>query len=272
MESLAERAERELNEILSRYAAGEAEVVQTYFERDHTPAEYAEMLRRQMGREIFVVARLARAQTMAADLERTVDRHALVDFLDQLADEVKHYAILADLAEWLLGRKLSAEEAREYEVFATVDSDRPLEQHYNPRTPEANRMVDVIHRFRTEYKSAFSDAVLKLTEGGGGGAFAVASRLRGDEFRERFAETMGRILDDEIEHGPLQVRGFAQNIVRDEADLDLAKRLLKEFMEQHVRVRNEIYGYPLSEERLAAIGRGEIEPWQLPAPSAAAHA
>lgn len=270
MESLAQRAERELNEILARYAAGEAEVVQTYFERDHTPEEYSEMIRRQMGREIFVVAFLDRVQRMAAELERTVPRHKLVDALEQLADEVKHYAILADLAEWLLGRKLTAEEAREYEVFATVESERPLEQHYNPRTPEANRMVDVIHRFRTEYKSAFSDAVLKMTEGGGGGAFAVASGLRGDEFRERFAATMGEILDDEIEHGPLQVRGFAQNMVRSEADLDSAKRLLKEFMEQHVRVRNEIYGYPLSEERLAAIDRGEIKPWTLPVASEAA--
>ena len=38
------------------------------------------------------------------------------------------------------------------------------------------------------------------------------------------------------------------------------------------RVRNEIYGNPLGEERLAAIDRGEITPWELPVPAAAATA
>ena len=65
------------------------------------------------------------------------------------------------------------------------------------------------------------------------------------------------------------MRGFARNWVRDEADLAQAKRLLREFMAQHLRVRNEIYGNPLSPERLAAIERGEIEPWALPVPAEA---
>jgi hypothetical protein len=273
METLAERAERELNEILARYAAGEAEVVRAYFARDHTPAEYADMVRRQMGREVFCVRWLDRVARMGRDLERGVDRHAFAALLEQIAEEVHHYALLADLAEWLLGRPLTAEEAREYEVYASIDPELPLAEHYNPRLPEANRMLDVLHRFRTEYRSAFSDEVMHLTEGGGGGSFTEASRLRGDEFRERFAAVMGRIVEDEIEHGPLRVRGFARTWIRDEADLEAAKRLLREFMAQHLRVRNEIYGYPLSPERLAAIDRGEIEPWPLPlAPSAAAEA
>jgi hypothetical protein len=270
MESLAARAERELNEILAAYAAGEGEVVRTFFAREHTRDEYVDMLRRQMGREVFCVNWIDRASRMAGELERSVDRHVLVDLLEQIADETAHYAGLADLVEWLIGRKLSAEEAREYEVYAHIDPERPVEQQYNPRLPEANKMLDVLHRFRTEYPKAFSDQVMRLTEGGGGAAFIEASRLSGDEFRERFAAVMGRIVDDEIEHGPLRVRGFSQNWVRNEADLELAKRMMREFMAQHVRVRNEIYGHPLSEERLAAIDRGEIEPWTLPRPADAA--
>ena len=41
-------------------------------------------------------------------------------------------------------------------------------------------------------------------------------------------------------------------------------------MIQHLRVRNEIYGNPLDEERLAAIERGKIELWELPVPVEAA--
>src|SRR4051812_18819847 len=117
MESLAERAERELSEILARYAAGEGEVVHAFFERSHTIDEYADMLRRQMGREFIGVHWLERAAKMGREIERSVDRHTLADFLAQLTDEVNHYVALADLAEWLLGRRLTAEEAREYEVY-----------------------------------------------------------------------------------------------------------------------------------------------------------
>ena len=70
-ESLAERAERELNDVLARFAAGEAEVVRTFFAREHTRDEYADMLRRQMGREIFCVEWLDRANRMGQELERS---------------------------------------------------------------------------------------------------------------------------------------------------------------------------------------------------------
>jgi hypothetical protein len=272
MSTLAERAEQELNAILAQYAAGEAEVVRAFFAQPRGRDELVDMVRRQMGREIFCVGWLERAVRQSRELERTVDRHAFVELLEQIADEVRHYALLADLAEWLLGRKLTAEEAREYEVYAHYDPEAPLERQYNPRLPEANAMLDLIRRYRETYPPAFTEAVMRLTEGGGGGAFMEAGRLGGDEFRERFAAAMGRIVTDELEHGPRRVRGFVQQWVRSEADLELAKRLLREFMAQHLRVRNEIYRYPLSAERLAAIDRGEIEPWPLSTSTAAAPA
>src|SRR5262249_59912382 len=126
---------------------------------------------------------------------------ALVDLLEQIHDEVSHYAVLADLAEWLIGRKLTAEEAREYEVWAHYNPDLPLERQYNPRLPEANAMLDVLARFRAENPPAFADEVMRLTEGGGGGSFSEASRLQGDEFKERFARAMGKIVDDELGQG-----------------------------------------------------------------------
>jgi hypothetical protein len=269
METLAARAERELNDILAQYAAGEAEVVREYFAQPRTTAEHVDMLRRQMGRELFIVARLPHLVRLTADLERSVDRHHFAEILEHVEDEVSHYVVLADLAEWLLGRKLTAEEAREYEVYGHYYADVPIAEQYNPRLPEANAMLDVLQRFRGQYPPALSDAVMKLTEGGGGGAFEEASRLQGDEFRERFAAVMGGIVQDEAQHGPLRVRGFVQTHLRDEADLALAKELLREFMAQHLRVRNEIYSHPLSADRLAAIDRGEIEPWTLPTPAEA---
>src|SRR5262249_22054109 len=272
MTELAERAERELTDILARYTAGEADVVRPFFARPHEPEEHADVLCRQMGRELFCVAWLDRANRWAAEMERSVDRHRLVDLLEQIAEEVKHYVLLADVAEWVLGRKLSAEQAREYEVYAAPDPNRPRERHHNPRLPEANAMIDMLWRFRVEERAEFSDEVMRLSEGGGGAAFLEAGRLSGDEFRERFAAAMRAIADDEVDHGPRPGPGVAAKYVNSESDLAQATDQLREVMTQHLRVRNEIYRYPLSAERLAAIDAGQIEPWAMAASTAAASA
>ena len=91
--------------------------------------------------------------------------------------------------------------------------------------------------------------------------YIECTRLQGDEFRERLAAAMRRILQDEIHHGPERVQGFAESWVRDEGDLETAKRWLTAFMAQHMRVRNEIWNYPLSQDLFAAIDRGKAAPF-----------
>jgi hypothetical protein len=265
METLAERAQRELNQILAQYTAGEAEVVRECFARSHTREEYLDILRRHMGRELFAVNGLAHLASLVPDLERGVDRHRFADLLSGIAEEFGHYTLVADVAEWLAGRPLTAEEAREYEVFASPHPAVPREQQYNPRLPAANAMLDLLWRYRDEDPSEFSNEVRRLTEGGGGAAFLEGGRLSGDAFRERYAAAMRAIAAEELDHGPRRVPGFVAKYIKGEAELARATRQLRELMAQHLRVRNEMYGYPLSEERLAAIDRGEIEPWSMAA-------
>jgi hypothetical protein len=62
------------------------------------------------------------------------------------------------------------------------------------------------------------------------------------------------------------VRAFAHEWVPDEATLDRAEALLADYMLQHLRLRNEIWRNPLSDERIAAIGRGEIAPMSVAVP------
>jgi hypothetical protein len=71
---------------------------------------------------------------------------------------------------------------------------------------------------------------------------------------------MTKIVADEMRHGPEKVDGFVEEHVTTEADLTRAADALIAFMAQHLRLRNEIYGFPLPEERLAAIARGEVGP------------
>jgi hypothetical protein len=259
--TLRERAASQLSAILAQFAAGEAEVVRKYFERSHTPEENLDVLLRQMGREIQAAHRLRRAAEMFDRLEIDVERHEFADYLEHMAEETEHYVILADLAEWVAGRRLSAEEARRYEVHARYEPGSDVVVDANPLLPEATRMMQVSRALVDALGFERGNQVARLTEGGGAGAYIECMRLGGDPFRDRLAAAMRRILQDEIHHGPERVEGFAETWVHSEEDLETAKRWLTEFMAQHARVRNEIWGYPLSDERLAAIDSGDVAPF-----------
>lgn len=259
--TLSERAAQELRAILAQFAAGEAEVVRAYFARPHTRDENLDVLLRQMGREIQAANRLRLAADMFDQLEIETERHQFADYLGHIAEETEHYVILADLAEWVAGRKLTAGEARRYEVYARFEPGSTPAPNVNPLLPEASKMMEVSRALVDELGFERGNLIARLTEGGGAGAYIECMRLHGDEFRDRLAAAMRRILQDEIHHGPERVQGFAETWVRNEQDLDTAKRWLREYMAQHLRVRNEIWNYPLRPERLAAIDQGQVEPF-----------
>ena len=125
MSEIHERAARELRAVVDKFAAGEAEVVREYFRHPHSMDENVDVLLRQMGREVQRKKWMDRFKGLAEAVERTVDRHTYAEILEQMAEETTHYVLLADFAESLLGRKLTAEEALKYEVFTRYEVGRP---------------------------------------------------------------------------------------------------------------------------------------------------
>jgi hypothetical protein len=260
MADLHERAASELMAIVEQYSAGEAEVVRSYFEQSHTNEEHLDTLLRQMGREIQTSNWLHHGVTMLAELEKTVDRHDFASFLEHIAEETEHYVILADLAEWLAGRKLAHDEALRYVIYARWNPSAPPELLRHNLLPEATRMVEVNKALVDELGYDCGTPVMRLSEGGGGGAYVECMRLCGDPYRDRLGAAMRRILQDEIHHGPERIDGFARDWVQSDEDVETATSWLRRIMQQHLRVRNEIWCNPLSEERLAAIDRGDYQP------------
>lgn len=254
---LAERAEHELTELVTRYAAAEAEVVRTFFASPRTDEEYLDVVLRQAGREAHTALQMTRALRMLDDMERTVTRHALRDQMERQADEIKHYTLLADLAEELAGKKLSREELLKYWVFAVYDPVLPRERMYNPNLPEANAALDFNKRLIEQFGWERGRPLTRLAEGGGGGAFVEAMLHRADAFQERFADAMGEIYVDEVGHGPEQIHDYASTRIKSGEQLEEDKRWLTEFLQHHLRVRNEIFRNAMTPERMAAIDRGE---------------
>ena len=258
MSDLEKRAAGELRRIVEHYAAAEAEVVRAYFAAPRSNEENVDVLLRQMGREIQTANWLNRAQSMLDELEVTVERHRFADFLEQIAEETQHYVLLADLAEWAAGRRLTGDELRRYEVYARWDPMGRADKLFNPLLPEANRMLEVGRALIEDLGFERGNEVARLSEGGGGGAFIECASLRGDEFRERLAEAMRRIVKDEMHHGPERIDGFARDWIAADGDLAIASGWLRRFMSQHLRVRNEIWRYPLPEQRLTELDRHEL--------------
>ena len=78
---------------------------------------------KQIGREIQGRNWIERVVQMARDLEQSVERHEFAKYLREQAEEVEHYVLLADIAEWLAGGALPADRLLGYEVvLATIQS------------------------------------------------------------------------------------------------------------------------------------------------------
>ncbi len=259
-DDLRRRAKARLRAIIDQYTSGEAEVVRVFFSTPRTQEEYLTMILRQMGREAIGVHWLHGLGALGDRLERGVGRWQLYWRVQQVADEIKHFALLADVAEWVAGRRLPAEEMRRYEAHPFWEEGTPETYLHPPLLPEAARMVDVTRELMAELGPDLMKEVAELSEGGGGGAFIEASRAGADEFQRRYAAAMKQIIADEMRHGPEKVDGFVEEHVDTEADLEWAAGALTVIMAQHLRLRNEIYGCCLSPARLAAIGRGEVGP------------
>lgn len=234
---------------VNRYWAGEAEVAATFFKGPRTKEEHLRWLKSQMVRELgWPDGRLTRVMEAYKKVEKEMDRHMVHDLLINAEEEYSHYVVLADIAEELAGRRLTPEEIE-----------------YNRELPEWKALAAVRTR-----QADWDAAVSAFHEGGGLGIYHTCMHLKpleGEPYREKIAQAMGMIYGDEVGHA---VQGFRAvvRIAATASDEQWQQVLEKaEAVGYHrVRMRNEQFGFPLSEERIAEIREGKIVPYLPPLP------
>jgi hypothetical protein len=85
--------------------------------------------------------------------------------------------------------------------------------------------------------------------------------LKGEIYEQLLSETGKIILHDEMAHGDaLEARHPLYQLVKTEADARIALEIVREFSTVRLKGRNFQFGQPLTDERVEAIARGEIEP------------
>ncbi len=244
-----------LIDLAAPYWAGEAEVVRTYFASPKRTRETDLLwLQRQAFKEFWGsgvgkydkggvfhgVLRNIVAKADAIDL--SMDRHEMLDIIEGFKAEFMHYCAFADV----------------YDELRPAGAPR-----LNPTAlrswPEDDALTEL--RFRhQEQHGAVGLRACKLTEGGYCGLFREGMALKGrGGIDGRIAAACALVYEDEFDH----MLGGIANITTeglDDGDWKLLGQLVAAQMQQRIRMRNAQFSLPLSEARIAAIFRGEIEP------------
>ena len=164
-------------------------------------------------------------------LDGEIDRRDMLGALKMMTEEFEHYVVLAEVLEFVLGRKLTQDDPRQLPEDATLNEMR---------------------RRYVESGDPCLVAAMGLTEGGGASTFREASKLSGGALEEKLAGAMKLIHDDEKDHYE-DAAADAARAVRTDGDLARMKHAVREVSIQRVRMRNEQFRFQMSDAEIDAL-------------------
>jgi len=239
--------------------AGEAEVVRTYWD---SPVRNLDAdllwLRRQCFKEFngkglgehrdlgIFLGPLTEIMESFARIDRGegrgVDRHHVLGLIETIHDEFTHYCLFADV----------------YDAIRDADTP-PLDPHKLEIWDDDNTLTQM--RIRQNHThGAIGVRASRFTEGGYCTLFREGARLKGRGGQdELIAHACQEIYDDEFGHMLSGIVGLDTAPMSD-ADYALMGELVVDQLRARIRMRNSEFSYPLSEKRVAAIYRGDIDP------------
>jgi hypothetical protein len=249
-----QEAAKELAELGARYWAGEAEIVSAFFCKPRSKEEHIHWLRLQCYKEMYgsglvanpegiiygLVERLRKSFPL---LESQVGRHDFRHVAEVLYQEISHYCLFADILEELTERKVRLQELATYQF----SEDRKLQEVRG-------------HCRRTE--GELGELAIAFTEGGRSAIFYAGMKLKGDPILEKVAKACSQVFQDELEHQEYGAEGV-ERVAKSREDWEKVRRMVEAICQQRLRMRNEMFGFPVSEKRLQEIALGKIEPLHI---------
>lgn len=248
------RLEQLIN-LAAPYWAGEAEVVRTYWtSAKRTRDTDLRWLARQCFKEFWgsgvskydrggvFLGVMKKLIAQAPEIDVSLERHEVLDVLEGLKAEFSHYCAFADI----------------YDALRP-----PGAQRLNPQALEAWPEEDALTALRYRHQDQHGTVGMracKFTEGGYCALFSEGKALRGKGgVEDKIAAACAIVYEDEFGHMLAGIAGIGEEELGD-GDWRLLGELVVAQLQQRIRMRNAQFGHPLSEERVAAIFRGEIEP------------
>jgi len=239
---------KRLTQLARAYTAAEEAVVRAFFSKRHWKSDHLRWLRAQAFKEYSAIKPIFTALAkLYPEIDRGIDRHDFEELTEKLADETKHARLVMDLLEEISGkkvtfadllwlpedRKLARIRARYSKSYATL-----LHGAGTIRAKEIRRQDEDIER-----------AAITLTEGGGGALYAVCRKLKKKGVEAKIARAFAQIHRDELQHKNSGERLLAR-LIKADASFARAARIIREISLQRLRMRNEQFGFPLSDNHI----------------------
>lgn len=232
---------QQVETIFHHYWGGHYEVVKTFFGQPRPQGQLLAWLDLQLYKEIHVVPGKARQiLEMYEKLDREVERGEFEAEVYELADEVQHYRLLADVMEMITGQRRPA---LDYKA-----------------TPEQIALEGV----RRKYEE--SGPLVRSVGGfgpGGGTAFAAAGcMIEGGPVERQLADAFKVIYAQELQHYNKNRFIFDRRAREaDPSEYPEALQYARELARQHFVLRNASFSHPLSPQRVAEIDAGHVTPY-----------
>jgi hypothetical protein len=243
---------QELADLGEYFWAGEAEIATTFFTAAHDPKDHVLWLRHQCLRELRGTGLLLRPGTRTQwfidnvqaglpDAETADGRGALEYGLQQMLEEFTHYRMYADILESITG-----EPTRMADLQALhLPSDDRLEALRLRLLEENDELAGMTFGF---------------AEGGGAGIFHAAAMLEtNDPLLLRIKAAGKEIYNDEVGHYEHNSDGVSTALETEEQFASFRAMVIA-VCQERLRMRAEMHGITISEERIQEITDRQIVP------------
>jgi rubrerythrin len=235
------------------YHDAEAHIVASFFQQPRSKSQHLFWLKAQGFKEYSAIKPIFTALAkLYPEVDRGIDRHDFEELTEKLADETRHARLVMDLIEEISGKRVTSadllwlsEDRKLAKIRARYSRSYATLLHGNG-TIQAKE----IHRKDEELERA----AITLTEGGGGALYRVCSKLKKNAIERKIARVFREILRDEVAHKDSGARTLA-SLIDNEASFKRAAEIISTVSGQRLRMRNEQFGFPLSEDEITALER-----------------
>jgi hypothetical protein len=242
---------KKLTQLARAYRAAEEAIVKAFFARPHRKNDHLLWLRAQAFKEYSAIKPIFTALSkLYPEIDRGIDRRDYETLTEKLADETKHARLVMDLLEELSGRSVT------FKDLLWLPEDKKLAKI---RARYSRSTATLLHgsgkiraREIRRQDESLERAAITLTEGGGGALYQVCSQLKKTGVEGNIARVFHEILLDEVGHKDSGGRALA-SLVTSKKSFERAAKIIREVSAQRLRMRNEQFGFPLSEAAVKTL-------------------
>jgi hypothetical protein len=244
---------KQLTKLARAYRAAEEAIVGAFFAKPRKRLDHLRWLRAQAFKEYSAIKPIFSAVAkLYPEVDRQIDRRQFEELTEKLADETKHARLVMDLLQELTGKRVT------FTDLLWLPEDRKLAKI---RARYSKSLATLLHgngaikaKEIRRQDEALERAAITLAEGGGGALYEVCSRLKKSGVEGKMARVFREILRDEMGHKESGARELAA-VVRTKAGFERAARIIREVSSQRLRMRNEQFGFPMTENEIIILDK-----------------